>query len=120
MEAELEDESSAEFETLWSDHHKCKWPKGVDHGTTAHAELFAKMNEPMLSQLVSMLPPRLRAGRAPPPTRLDKSQTYQLYGEVGVATHCTHVLPSYQAMLALVVLPRQNAVAHSAHHGLRP
>ena len=68
----------------WSDFRNCLWPPsfgpdaGVDDGLAEH---FARMNAPVLSRLMSVLPSRVD-GRSPPPTRLDKAATYARFGEV--------------------------------------
>lgn len=74
------------FQQMWSDYSLCKWPSDLRNGSRALAERFALMNEPTLSALVRHLPPPPAAGRPPPARRLDKAETYALYGETPFST----------------------------------
>ena len=78
--ATAEEASGASFRDLWTDHHLCKWPPDLKHGSLALAEHFAALNEPSLTRLTTALTAR-PAGRPPPERRLTKLETYALYGQ---------------------------------------
>ena len=69
------------FNLLWSDFHLCKWPDNLSNGCFELAEHFARINEPTLSVLAAHLPSAPAEGRPPPTRRLEKTETYALYGQ---------------------------------------
>ena len=74
--------SRQDFGFGWSDFHNCRWPEPLsDCGKSeALAEHFAKLNETSLAAITSALP--ARHGRPQPSRRLNKPETYALFGEV--------------------------------------
>jgi len=83
-----ESDSLATFSLTWSDFRMCKWPQPLSNndGSDTIARHFARLNEPHLNALLPALPLVPATGRPPPARKLDKSETYALYG---AAPHTT-------------------------------